>query len=149
VTTILHFIKHLVMVHHVNVRCLLKKVHLHLHRFVEQLFKFRLSLRIVVNINFKQFTIGSRISNSGFLEPNAVFIAKLVDLMSVEFGHQFVHKFLLNWEVIFNVVMQHFDIFQHFWVQTNFLEQFLSDLVVLYHAHHAHFLDSFHENFLA
>jgi len=146
--SIFDLIKHLIVVHHVNVRCLFKQVHLHLHWLVQQFFKFSLPLRIVIYINLEKFTVCSCVCDSRLFKSHTVLVAQFVDLVSVKFRHQLVNKFFLNGEVVFHVVVKNFNVLKDLRVHANFFEKLLSDLVILYHPHDTHFLNSFNQDFL-
>lgn len=84
-----NFIAQLIIVHFVDITCLLEQIHFHLHRLIHQLLKFGLLDCVEFNIDIQLFTICPRVLNPWFLEPHSVSKAKLVDLMSVQFGDHF------------------------------------------------------------
>ena len=51
-STVSNLIPNFFVIHKVQVRCLLKEVHLHLHRLIHEKFKFISSLIVSQNINF-------------------------------------------------------------------------------------------------
>ena len=81
------------------------------------------------------------------MESLSIFEVKFVDFMDKKFWYKLEYELFLNWKVVLSVIVENFESFDNFWVQTDFFKKCVTNLVIFDHAENRDLVNACKENF--